>query len=77
MEIAHHAAAAGCCIAPRASRRIPFRNQPRRHTQASIRFSQMPASPMHKKHGHRTAVTKIPAQENRQGYINNGYRRCP
>ncbi len=30
-----------------------------------------------KKYGHRTAVTKIPAQGNRKGCINNGYRRCP
>ncbi|WP_460678357.1 hypothetical protein [Mucilaginibacter koreensis] len=43
MEIEHHAAAAGCCITPCASRRVPFRSQPRRRTQASIRFSYTPA----------------------------------
>jgi hypothetical protein len=73
-----HAAAAGCCIVPRATRRVSFRGQPCRSAQASIRSSYTPAlANAHGGNGHRTAVTKIPAQGNRQGYINNGYRRCP
>lgn len=47
-------------------------------TQPSIRTSYTPASPPHVKgKSHSTAITKVATQENSQGCINNGYRRCP
>ncbi len=44
--------------------------------QVFVPHTRLPSS-AHKENGHCTAFTKIPAQGNRQGYINNGYRRCP
>ncbi|HTK18849.1 MAG TPA: hypothetical protein VL442_05035 [Mucilaginibacter sp.] len=48
MENEHHAVVAGCYIAPRTSRRVPFRNQPRRSTQVSIRSLYAPPFSAHK-----------------------------
>lgn len=75
MESEAPATAAGCYMAPRAGFHFAASLAAARR-QVFVSPTRLPSAHI-TAYGHRTAVTKIPAQGNRQGYINNGYRRCP